>query len=322
GAHQRPFAPSRKAGATEAAQRGVADRLDNLITGARAGKAGPEQRIAALADVALEIPRRGIGSRVCALSDRRGDTFLAHPHHLHVADGADRRAVASPHAGRAHNANIGSEPDRQRTQEMLGSRHRAGERIADSHGHRRRRGLVFLHHVEMGVEGRNLVDLGERELHLLRERGEMGGREMAVAILNEVQMLDQEIAPARAIAQQRAHLRQRLRLDLTAFGRLARAVAPAQSSAIVGACVHLQSKPNQNSPTMRPSGPTSIESAAGTLGRPGMVMISPQIATTNSAPAERRTSRTVTIWPSGAPLRSGLVEKLYWVLAMQTGTLP
>src|SRR2546423_3772974 len=78
----------------------------------------------------------------------------------------------------------------------------------------------------------------------------------------------------------------------------------------------------QNSPTIRPSAPTSIESAAGTLGSPGMVMISPQIATTNSAPAESRTSRTVTMWPSGAPLISGLVEKLYWVLAMQIGRLP
>ena len=37
---------------------------------------------------------------------------------------------------------------------------------------------------------------------------------------------------------------------------------------------------------------TSMESAAGTRGSPGMVMISPQIATTNSAPAESRTSRT------------------------------
>src|SRR2546427_386733 len=93
--HRGFFAADIRAGAAEAAQRGVADRLDNLITGARAGKAGLEQRIAALANVALEILRRGIGSRVCALSDRCGDTFLARPHHLHVADGADRRAVAS-----------------------------------------------------------------------------------------------------------------------------------------------------------------------------------------------------------------------------------
>ena len=39
-------------------------------------------------------------------------------------------------------------------------RHRAGQRIADPHGDRRRRRLALLHHVEMRVEGRDLVDLG------------------------------------------------------------------------------------------------------------------------------------------------------------------
>ena len=53
-----------------------------------------------------------------------------------------------------------------------------------------------------------------------------------------------------------------------------------------------------------------------------MVMISPQIATTNSAPAESRTSRTVTTWSLGAPFMSPFVVKLYCVLAMQTGALP
>ncbi len=61
---------------------------------------------------------------------------------------------------------------------------------------------------------------------------------------------------------------------------------------------------------------------AGTRGRPGMVMISPQIATTKPAPAESRTSRTPTMWPSGAPIRVGSVEKEYWVLAMQIGRWP
>ena len=51
----------------------------------------------------------------------------------------------------------------------------------------------------------------------------------------------------------------------------------------------------QNRPTILPSGPTSMESAEGTFGRPGMVMISPQIATTNSAPADSRTSRTLIV---------------------------
>src|SRR5215218_4466598 len=78
----------------------------------------------------------------------------------------------------------------------------------------------------------------------------------------------------------------------------------------------------QNNPTIFPSAPTSIESADGTLGKPGIVMISPQIATMNSAPAESRTSRTGMLKPVGAPLASGLVENEYWVLAMQTGSLP
>ena len=42
---------------------------------------------------------------------------------------------------------------------------------------------------------------------------------------------------------------------------------------------------------MRPSGASSILLAAGTFGRPGMVMMSPQTTTTNSAPADSRTSR-------------------------------
>ena len=62
-----------------------------------------------------------------------------------------------------------------------------------------------------------------------------------------------------------------------------------------------------------------MPSAAGVFGRPGIVIMSPQIATTNSAPADSRSSRTGTSWPSGAPLRVGSVEKLYWVFAMHTG---
>jgi hypothetical protein len=74
----------------------------------------------------------------------------------------------------------------------------------------------------MRVEGRDLVDFRERELHLVGKRGKMRGGEMAVFVLDEMQMLDQEVAPARPIAKQRAHFRKRLRLDLPAFRRAAR----------------------------------------------------------------------------------------------------
>ena len=65
---------------------------------------------------------------------------------------------------------------------------------------------------------------------------------------------------------------------------------------------------------IRDSSPSSfsfIESAAGTLGNPGIVIISPHTTTTNSAPDDKRTSRTGRTWPVGAPFKFGSVEKLY-----------
>lgn len=59
--------------------------------------------------------------------------------------------------------------------------------------------------------------------------------------------------------------------------------------------------------------------ADGTLGKPGIVMISPQTMTTNCAPAANRTSRMFTTWPDGAPRKAGSVEKEYCVFATQTG---
>src|SRR5437660_6178891 len=148
---------------------------------------------------------------------------------------------------------------------------------------------------------------------------------MSVPVLDQMQVLDKEVAPERPISEQGAHLCERRGINLAALRGAAR--PPLATGRVSVHHLHLfqlntLTRSYQNSPTIRPSAPTSIESAAGTLGSPGMVMISPQIATTNSAPAESRTSRTVTVWPSGAPLTSGLVEKLYWVLAMQIGRLP
>ena len=48
-------------------------------------------------------------------------------------------------------------------------------------------------------------------------------------------------------------------------------------------------------------------------------MMSPQTITMNSAPAARRTSRTFTVWPDGAPFSDGSVENDYWVFATHTG---
>src|SRR5215218_344647 len=88
----------------------------------------------------------------------------------------------------------------------------------------------------MRVEGGDLIDFGERELHLLRQRREMRGREIAVAVLNEMQVLNQKITPARLLAEQRAHLIKRLRLDLPPLRRARR--PPTAAGRLVDDDVH------------------------------------------------------------------------------------
>jgi hypothetical protein len=56
---------------------------------------------------------------------------------------------------------------------------------------------------------------------------------MTVTILNEMQMLDQKIAAPLAVAEERAYLFARLRIDLTAFWRARRPTPPAPAAAAV-----------------------------------------------------------------------------------------
>ena len=64
-----------------------------------------------------------------------------------------------------------------------------------------------------------------------------------------------------------------------------------------------------------------MESAAGILGSPGIVIIAPLITTTNPAPLDNRTSLIGRVCPGGAPFNFGSVEKLYCVFAIHTGNL-
>ncbi len=124
--------------------------------------------------------------------------------------------------GRPHHPHIAAKPVRQVAQQMLATGHGTGQRIANPHSNRRRRRLAFPHHVEMRVEGRDLVDFGERQLHLLRERGEMRCREVTALVLDQMQMLDQGIAAPLAIAEERANFRECRGIDLAALGGAAR----------------------------------------------------------------------------------------------------
>src|SRR5262245_19492447 len=70
----------------------------------------------------------------------------------------------------------------------------------------------------MRVESRDLINLGQRQLHFRSERREMRGGEIAVLILNEMQMLNQKIAAAWPVRQKGTNFVERLRVDLPAFG--------------------------------------------------------------------------------------------------------
>ena len=119
-----------------------------------------------------------------------------------MADLGRRRGVAAADAGRAHHANAGTGVVLQFLQQFFRAQHRAGQGIADADGQRRDVGLAFLHHVEMRVEGRGLEHFGEGELHLVGERGEMGRGNLVIFVLDQVQVLDQEVAPPRPVAEQ------------------------------------------------------------------------------------------------------------------------
>ena len=80
-------------------------------------------------------------------------------------------------------------------------------------------GLAFLHDVEMGVEGRRLEHLRKGQLHFVGKGRQMRGRNLVVSVLDQMQMLDQQVAPPRPVAQQKRNLFSSLRVDLAALRR-------------------------------------------------------------------------------------------------------
>ena len=86
--------------------------------------------------------------------------------------------------------------------------------------------LVVHDDVEMGVERGDLVDLDQGEPHLLGERRHVARVQAAEMILQQVQMLDQQVAPAIAIAEQGLDLVECRWIDLPALGMVEPAPSP------------------------------------------------------------------------------------------------
>ena len=224
-AHKAPFAPGRKPGAAEAAQPGGFERGDHLVDRPRAGNTGLQQPIAAAGAVGGKV-RIGRDRRMgIARRDRGGDAVARGVLMQRVADRHHRRLVAAAHAGRPHHAHAVAEADAQLIEQPLGAGERAAQAVAHAHGQRRRRCLVVHDDVEMRVERGDLVDLGQREAHRLGERDQMACMEAAEMVLQQMQVLDQEVAAALALAEQRLDLGERRGIDLAAL-RVIRSAPP------------------------------------------------------------------------------------------------
>jgi hypothetical protein len=75
------------------------------------------------------------------------------------------------------------------------------------------------------IERRGLVDLGQREPHLFGEGHQVGGAELTVGVLDQVQVLDEQIPPAGPVAEQGGDLGSGVEVDLTALLGWTRAAA-------------------------------------------------------------------------------------------------
>ena len=134
-----------------------------------------------------------------------------------AADRCCRGLVAQPHARSVYDTDIFRGLVAERLQDVVGTGQFAGDGIAYPDGDFGRRGLAFLDHIEVVVERRHLIDLGLGEAHLAGQGGEMSGRQMAVLVLDQVQVFDQQIMPSWLVPQKFLNVLHRRRLGLPAF---------------------------------------------------------------------------------------------------------
>ena len=243
-AHDPPFATSRETRAAQAAQARIFHGGDQVLRVVVTRRDRLGERIAALREIALEadivggdqVLRTAVGDRLLCSSGgieraaggrvrmRAGpidhglrDRVEAGAGHRILMDDCHRRLLASAHAGRRDDPDIVATQHLRQTCEQRG---RAGEfaaqAFADPHG-QRRRGSIALEHLEVVIESRDLIDLGHRYRHVGCQCHQMMIAQPPVLIIEPMQMLDQQISPMRSVADQGAHLRERLVVGLTAL---------------------------------------------------------------------------------------------------------
>ncbi len=220
-----PLLAGRKTGAAETAQSGVGHLLDDVFDLAFALAALCQHRVTALGAVGGEIRVLGDIRIVLAALHRSLDSLGLGVVHEVMTDLAHRRGIATAHARRFDNADLsGIDIGFQCVVKRMRALDRAGDRVADADGRRRRRRLTFLHHVEMGVEGGHLVGGRLRQAQFIAERSQMPRRDAVIVVLNQMEIFDQQVVSPGTVAQQLSDLFKRCEIELPSFGKLSRAL--------------------------------------------------------------------------------------------------
>ena len=228
GLHEAPLLAGRKAGAAKALQASLLDRVDDV------GHARSRRR--ALCPAA-DSPRRGDKHR--ALYRRGTRTFVSPARAIArtpstVAPSTSRsptRAAGAPAqrpmqgACRTRMA-LGSAAAWSASDQPLSSGESAADRVAHSDRERRGRRLAFLHDVEVIVKRGDLVNLGLRQPASPRRARAAGGAQKTPTVLDEMEVFDEKIAPARPVAEERSNFGESGVVERPAF-RPAIAPAPA-----------------------------------------------------------------------------------------------
>ena len=230
-AQDAPLAPGRETGATQAAQAGAGQGRDHAVDAALSRQKFVQHAVAALGHIAVEADGV-VQLRLCVAAldgvRDRGRRCLVDAVLAHHGGGCGVAAADARHLDHAH---IGARRQvmRQCLRQRSAPRHRAAQRTADPHRDAGRRCRTVAQHLEVVIEGGDLVDLGQRQPHLGGQRDEQGVGQAVVRVVDAVQVFDQKIARSwvvkRLALQQAAHFGLCLGRGLAALGlgaRLAR----------------------------------------------------------------------------------------------------
>ncbi len=216
-AHDVPFAPGGKARTAQAAQVGGLQFGDDSV-----GCGVTRQQALQLRQVGGQRRRQLAGAGLVA-RHVVGNRLGRGPGQLALPRAGRGRLMALADAGRFFHCHVGAAGKclARAGEQRFAAGHRAGQAGAHAHGGGGHGGLV-IDHLEVVVEARDLIDLDLAQPQALGQRGQVAPAQRALAVVEAVQVLDQQVGARRQLGAQRGHALARGGRDLAALGRAAR----------------------------------------------------------------------------------------------------